>query len=79
VVSGINEGKNDVNARVEYAGAGINLKTDRPSAAGIGKAVNAVLAHPEWKRRAQQMAQDFGSQNPAEAAAKVVEGVLGSR
>ncbi|VXC44781.1 putative 4'-demethylrebeccamycin synthase [Arthrobacter sp. 9AX] len=76
VVSGINEGKNDVNARVEYAGAGINLKTDRPSAAGIGKAVNAILAHPEWKHRAQQMAQDFGSQNPAEAAAKVVEGVL---
>ena len=27
VVSGINEGKSDVNARVEYAGVGINLKT----------------------------------------------------
>jgi UDP:flavonoid glycosyltransferase YjiC (YdhE family) len=79
VVSGINEGKNDVNARVEYAGAGINLRTDNPSAESIGKAVNNILADPAWKDRAQQMRRDFGSDNPARAAAKVVEGVISHR
>lgn len=79
VVSGINEGKNDVNARVEYAGAGINLRTDNPSAESIGKAVNSILADPAWKDRAQQMRRDFGSDNPARAAAEVVEGVVSNR
>ncbi|MDQ0924787.1 MGT family glycosyltransferase [Pseudarthrobacter sp. W1I19] len=79
VVSGINEGKNDVNARVEYAGVGINLRTDNPSAESIGNAVNSILADPAWKHRAQQMRADFGSDNPAEAAAKVVEDVFSKR
>jgi MGT family glycosyltransferase len=79
VVSGINEGKSDVNARVEHAGVGINLRTDHPSPEKIGRAVRALLADAEWKNRAEQMRQDFGSENPAEAAAKVVEGVLSSK
>jgi MGT family glycosyltransferase len=79
VVSGLNEGKNDVNARVEYAGVGINLRTDNPSAMSIAKAVNSILADPAWKHRAQQMRRDFGDNNPAEAAADVVEGVTGTR
>ncbi|MFF1253618.1 glycosyltransferase [Pseudarthrobacter sp. NPDC058329] len=70
VVSGINEGKSDVNARVEYAGVGINLRTDNPTPEKIGRAVRAVLADPGWKRRAGQMSQDFGSHNPAEAASQ---------
>lgn len=79
VVSGLNEGKNDVNARVEYAGVGINLRTDNPSAISIAKAVNSILADPVWKHRTQQMRRDFGDNNPAEAAADVVEGVIGTR
>jgi UDP:flavonoid glycosyltransferase YjiC (YdhE family) len=76
VVSGVNEGKNDVNARVEYAGAGINLRTDAPAPEKIGRAVRNILADPAWKNRAEQIRKDFASQDPAEAAARVVEGVL---
>jgi MGT family glycosyltransferase len=79
VVSGINEGKSDVNARVEYAGAGINLRTEAPSPEKIRRAVHSILAEPVWKERAQQMRQDFARQDPAEAAADVVETVLRSR
>jgi MGT family glycosyltransferase len=79
VVSGINEGKSDVNARVEYAGAGINLRTEAPSPEKIRRAVHSILAEPGWKERAQQMRQDFARQDPAEAAADVVERVLASR
>ncbi|MCU1517551.1 MAG: hypothetical protein JWQ75_2272 [Pseudarthrobacter sp.] len=73
VVSGINEGKSDVNARVEHAGVGINLRSDSPKPAAIANAVDQVLADPGWKQRARQMQEHFGRTDPAEAAAAVVE------
>jgi MGT family glycosyltransferase len=73
VVSGVNEGKSDVNARVEYAGVGINLRKESPKPADIAKAVKDVLADPGWKNRARQMREQFDSQDPVEAAADVVE------
>jgi UDP:flavonoid glycosyltransferase YjiC (YdhE family) len=76
VVSGINEGKSDVNARVEFAGAGINLRTDAPSPEKIRRAVHAILADPAWKGRAQQLRAETGAADPAEAASDVVESVL---
>ncbi|MFB8370029.1 glycosyltransferase [Pseudarthrobacter sp. NPDC055928] len=75
VVSGINEGKSDVNARVEYAGVGINLHSDSPKPAAIAKAVENILANPSWKERARKMQEQFDRTDPAEAAAAVVEGV----
>ena len=75
VVAGINEGKSDVNARVEYAGVGISLRTEYPKPADITKAVADVLADPGWKQRAQKMREQFDTGDPAEAAAAVVEHV----
>ncbi|PNI07651.1 UDP-glucuronosyltransferase [Arthrobacter sp. AFG7.2] len=79
VMSGINEGKSDVNARVEYAGAGINLRTESAAPAKIRTAVRSILADPQWKDRARQMQQEFARQDPAQAAAEVIESVTGSR
>ena len=76
VVSGINEGKSDVNARVEYAGVGINLRTEAPKPADLAKAVETVLADPGWKSRARSMQQELNTRDPADAAAAVVESVL---
>lgn len=78
VVSGINEGKSDVNARVEYSGVGINLRTESPKPADIAAAVRKVLTDPGWKSRARKMQEQFEGEDPAEAAAAVVEGA-GSR
>jgi UDP:flavonoid glycosyltransferase YjiC (YdhE family) len=75
VVAGINEGKSDVNARVEHAGVGINLRSESPTPADIAKAVGKVLADPGWKNRARTMQQQFHGEDPAEAAAAVVEAV----
>jgi UDP:flavonoid glycosyltransferase YjiC (YdhE family) len=75
VVSGINEGKSDVNARVEYAGVGISLGTESPKSLDIAKAVAGVLGDPVWKERAGQMREQFDLADPAEAAAAVVESV----
>jgi UDP:flavonoid glycosyltransferase YjiC (YdhE family) len=76
VVSGINEGKSDVNARVEYAGVGINLRSDSPKPPAIAKAVENILANPGWKERARTMREQFDQADPAEAAAAVVEGAV---
>lgn len=73
VVSGINEGKRDVNARVEYAGVGISLRTESPRPRDIAKAVADILGDPAWKERAGQMRDQFELADPAEAAADVVE------
>ncbi|WP_426939227.1 glycosyltransferase [Pseudarthrobacter sp. S3] len=73
VVSGINEGKSDVNARVEYAGVGINLRTESPKPADIAAAVGKILADPGWKSRARKMQEQFEGEDPAEVAAAVVE------
>jgi UDP:flavonoid glycosyltransferase YjiC (YdhE family) len=75
VVSGINEGKSDVNARVEHAGVGINLRTESPKAGDIAKAVAEILGDPGWKVRARQMQEHSDRGDPAEAAAAVVESV----
>jgi UDP:flavonoid glycosyltransferase YjiC (YdhE family) len=75
VVSGINEGKSDVNARVEHAGVGISLRTEAPKSADIADAVSEVLTDPRWKARAQAMREQFDSQEPVAAAAAVVESV----
>jgi UDP:flavonoid glycosyltransferase YjiC (YdhE family) len=76
VVCGINEGKSDVNARVEYAGAGVSLRTEAPKSGDIARAVAAVLGDPSWKRRATQMREQFDLTDPAEAAAAVVESAV---
>lgn len=75
VVAGINEGKSDVNARVQHAGVGINLRSESPKPADIAKAVGKVLADPGWKIRAARMQEQFTGADPASAAAAVVEAV----
>ncbi|WP_411375634.1 glycosyltransferase [Arthrobacter sp. MPF02] len=73
VVSGVNEGKNDVNARVEFAGMGINLRTDAPSPDKIRAAVRTILSDPSWRHRASQIRDHFAAQDPPGAAADVIE------
>lgn len=79
VVAGLNEGKSDVNARVEYSGVGINLRKESPEPSAVAKAVSAVLRDPQWKQRAEMMKKRLGSDKPADVAADVVESVGGSR
>ena len=39
VAAGVNEGKNEICARIGYFGLGVNLRTERPRAAAIRDAV----------------------------------------
>jgi UDP:flavonoid glycosyltransferase YjiC (YdhE family) len=85
IAAGINEGKSDVNARVEYAGVGINLRTESPTAEALASAVGRVFSDPSWKARAQGMRQQFEAEDSAGAAVDIIEaavraaGTAGSR
>jgi UDP:flavonoid glycosyltransferase YjiC (YdhE family) len=76
VAAGLNEGKSDVNARVEYAGVGVNLKTETPTAAAIRSAVETVLGDPSWRARAQAMRGQFEAEDSVGAAVEVIEAAV---
>jgi UDP:flavonoid glycosyltransferase YjiC (YdhE family) len=50
LAAGIREGKNDVNAHVDYCGAGIDLRTESPKPADIRRAAERILSEPRWSR-----------------------------
>ena len=51
LVTGRLEGKNDINARIDYCGLGIDLRTERPKPAQMDAAVARVLAAPQYAER----------------------------
>lgn len=59
VVAGKTEDKPEVCARVEWAGIGVNLKTDSPSPEQIARAVDELLATPRYKQRALDLQAEF--------------------
>jgi UDP:flavonoid glycosyltransferase YjiC (YdhE family) len=64
LVAGIREGKNDVNARVDYFGVGINLRTESPKPNAIRRAAERLLSEPRWKLNAMNLADDFRRYRP---------------
>lgn len=65
VVAGINEGKNEICARIGYFGLGINLKTENPKPAQLRKAVETVLADSSYKAAVAALNMEFSRYNPA--------------
>ncbi len=69
VVAGMTEDKAEVSARVAWSGAGINLRTNRPSADEVAGAVRRVLADPGYAAASERIGQSI-------RRAPGVEGVL---
>ena len=61
VVAGQTEDKVEVSARVGWSGAGVNLKTNRPSAAMVASAVRRVLGDPAYAERARELAGEIAA------------------
>ncbi len=72
VTSGGSEDKMEVSARVEYSGCGINLKKLKPRPEQIRRAVDLILAKPEYKRRAAQLQQEIAFYGPLELIERAV-------
>jgi UDP:flavonoid glycosyltransferase YjiC (YdhE family) len=71
VVAGDSEEKPEIAARVAWTGAGINLRTGRPSAMQIREAVRAVLTKPQYRQRAQALRAAFARHNAIDETAEL--------
>jgi UDP:flavonoid glycosyltransferase YjiC (YdhE family) len=61
VAAGLTEDKADVNARIAWSGAGIDLKTNNPGPEAIRRAVRTVLDAPGHRRHARRLAAEFAA------------------
>jgi UDP:flavonoid glycosyltransferase YjiC (YdhE family) len=61
VGAGLSEDKPDVNARVAWSGAGIDLQTTMPAPEALRAAVRHVLDEPQYRMRAKVLAAEFAT------------------
>ena len=64
VAAGMREGKNDNNAHIDYLGLGINLRTERPTADKLKRAVYTVLGDPAYRQRAERIRDEIDRYDP---------------
>jgi UDP:flavonoid glycosyltransferase YjiC (YdhE family) len=74
LVAGVREGKNDVNAHVDYFKAGIDLRTESPKPANIARSVQRLLSEPQWKQNVARLRDEFSRYRPFE----LIDGYLSS-
>jgi MGT family glycosyltransferase len=78
VVAGQTEDKVEVSARVGWSGAGINLKTNRPSAGAVRAAVVDVLNNPSYRGRARRIGEAIARTDALAGLDAVLAEVTGS-
>ena len=62
--AGTREGKNDINARIDYFAFGIDLKTERPTPAKIAKGVTRILADKRFSQNVARVRAEFETYRP---------------
>lgn len=75
VVAGTSEDKAEVAARVEWAGAGINLRTDRPAMEHLRDSILCGLREPGFKRAAEGLSRQYGRLDPAREVLRAVAAI----
>lgn len=73
IVAGDSEDKPEVACRVEWAGAGINLRTGSPTVEQIGSAVHALLTEPKFKQRAVALQKELDQYDAFEMTVRYLE------
>ena len=61
IAAGLTEDKADVNVRIGWSGAGINLKTNNPTPDAIRAAVRSALDTPDYRQNAQRLAAEYST------------------
>jgi UDP:flavonoid glycosyltransferase YjiC (YdhE family) len=77
VAAGRTEDKLEVNARIEYAGVGVDLKTQKPTPKQVRNAVRRVLTDDRFQRRARQLRDEIAAAGREHKAASLLEELSG--
>ncbi len=73
VAAGQTEEKPEICARIQWSGAGVNLKTQKPTPARIRQAVRKVLENPSFKKNAQRLKAEYQQYDSSKLAADLLE------
>jgi UDP:flavonoid glycosyltransferase YjiC (YdhE family) len=66
LAAGIREGKNDINAHVDYFGVGIDLRTESPKPGDIRRGAERLLNEPCWKQSVARLKEELSGYHPNE-------------
>ncbi|MFL5803392.1 MAG: glycosyltransferase [Roseiflexaceae bacterium] len=66
LMAGIREGKNDINAHVDYFNVGIDLRTESPKPGDIRRAAERLLNEPHWKQNVARLRDELSAYRPNE-------------
>jgi UDP:flavonoid glycosyltransferase YjiC (YdhE family) len=72
ILAGRTADKPEIAARMDFIGAGIDLKTDRPSSAMISAAVSRILTTDGYRAAAQRIGRDMAATTPIDTIADVL-------
>ncbi|GAO20095.1 uncharacterized protein UV8b_07198 [Ustilaginoidea virens] len=76
--AGQSEDKRDTAARVTFSGAGVDLRTDNPSAESVRAAACAILGDEAYKARARRVGDELNRLGGADAACDALEDLVRS-
>jgi MGT family glycosyltransferase len=79
IVAGNTEDKPEVAARVEWFGAGVNLRTGTPSVAAVRHAVRDVLGSPTYGATAATLQAAYARRDGVADIARVIDEVIAER
>jgi UDP:flavonoid glycosyltransferase YjiC (YdhE family) len=79
VIGGGDLDKPEIAARVEAAGAGVNLRSARPSAAAVRAAYDRITTDPSFPAAAHRVATDLADAGGAPRAAELLEAFAAAR
>ena len=72
VAAGVNEGKNEICARIDYFKLGIDLRTEKPTPKEIKMAVAKILSDPEYINNVERLRDEFNRYDSSKLAAKYI-------
>jgi MGT family glycosyltransferase len=79
VVAGNTEDKPEVAARVEYFGAGVNLRTGVPTAADVRRAVRSILNDETYRQSTRRLQSAYGRRDGVNEIAALVDDAIAER
>ncbi|MEA2171626.1 MAG: hypothetical protein QOF76_4926 [Solirubrobacteraceae bacterium] len=70
--AGTREGKNDINARIDHFGVGIDLHTERPTAKRIARGARRILGDRRYADNVARLRREFEAYRPLDTIAREV-------
>jgi UDP:flavonoid glycosyltransferase YjiC (YdhE family) len=64
LLAGKLEAKNDINARLDYRGYGLDLRTERPTPKQVARGVERVLGDPSYRARVSELRTELERYDP---------------